>query len=68
MAQSTQRLNTGYLTESVHTECQAISHRLTIDFRAFIGILSPTILCVREPRGPFLMNGCRVPHTGVRSA
>jgi hypothetical protein len=61
MASSKQSLYIGYLTDSVNAYCQAISHSSMIDFAALIGTLSHPILFVREPSGPFLTNGCRVP-------
>lgn len=49
------------MTDSVNAYCQAISHTLTIDFMALIGLLYHPTLFVREPRGLFRTDGCRAP-------
>ncbi len=51
------------MTESINTECQAISYRLTIDFRALMRALAHPTFCVRESNGPFRIIGCSGPNT-----
>ena len=60
-ARSKQRLDLRCLTDSVNAYCQAISHRVAIDFRALIGPLSDLTLRVRKSSGPFRTIGCRAP-------
>ena len=60
-ARSKQRLDLRGLTDSVNAYCQAISHRVAIDFRALIGPLSDLTLLVRKSSGPFRTIGCREP-------
>src|SRR5262245_2212042 len=59
--QPKQRLNIRCLIDSVNVYCQAISHRVAIDFRALIGPLSDLTLLVRKASGPFRTIGCRAP-------
>ena len=66
-ARSKQRLDLRGLTDSVNAYCQAISHRVAIDFRALIGPLSDLTLLVRKSSGPFRTIGCRGPPRGADS-